>query len=131
MVAAVTPTGVVSAWVFANPKSRILACPRSVKNRFAGLMSRWTIPLEWAASRRRQSRCRYRAKTPAQVAGQGSLPAESCLPDIPSPGRTAPGARQFREWGRCWDDLEQRGRGPHAGSAPGLGDRLPGCLAEI
>jgi hypothetical protein len=31
---------------FANPKSRILAWPRSVTKMFAGLMSRWTIPLE-------------------------------------------------------------------------------------
>ena len=36
---------------FANPKSRILACPREVTNRFAGLMSRWVIPAECAASK--------------------------------------------------------------------------------
>ena len=35
----------------ASPKSRILACPRWVTKMFAGLMSRWTIPLAWAASR--------------------------------------------------------------------------------
>ena len=34
----------------ANPKSRILACPRSVAKMFAGLMSRWTMPLPCAAS---------------------------------------------------------------------------------
>jgi hypothetical protein len=35
---------------FASPKSRILACPRSVTKMFAGLMSRCTIPFAWAAS---------------------------------------------------------------------------------
>jgi hypothetical protein len=30
--------------VFARPKSRILACSRRVTKRFAGLMSRCTIP---------------------------------------------------------------------------------------
>jgi hypothetical protein len=35
----------------ASPKSRILACPRLVTNRLAGLMSRWMIPSLWAASR--------------------------------------------------------------------------------
>ena len=34
----------------ARPKSKILACPRVVTNKFAGLMSRWTMPLECAAS---------------------------------------------------------------------------------
>ena len=29
---------------FANPKSRIFRSPRFVTNRFAGLISRWTIP---------------------------------------------------------------------------------------
>ena len=35
----------------ASPKSSTLACPRLVTKMFAGLMSRWTIPSEWAASR--------------------------------------------------------------------------------
>ena len=35
---------------FARPKSRILAWPRSVTKMFAGLMSRWTMPLACAAS---------------------------------------------------------------------------------
>ena len=35
----------------ASPKSRILAWPRLVTKMFAGLMSRWTMPSEWAASR--------------------------------------------------------------------------------
>src|SRR6476646_1983551 len=35
---------------FASPKSRILACPRWVTKMFPGFMSRWTIPLAWAAS---------------------------------------------------------------------------------
>ena len=34
----------------ARPKSRILAWPRSVTKMLAGLMSRWTMPLPWAAS---------------------------------------------------------------------------------
>ena len=34
----------------ARPKSRIFACPRSVTNRLAGLMSRWATPLRCAAS---------------------------------------------------------------------------------
>ena len=34
---------------FARPKSRILTWPRSVTKMFAGLMSRWMIPLLWAA----------------------------------------------------------------------------------
>src|ERR1700680_1912338 len=77
-----------------------------------------------------QSLCRYRAKTPARVAGQGSLPAESCLPDIPSPERSDPGARQFREWCRYWGDSVQTRRALHAGSAPATADRSPGCRAE-
>ena len=36
----------------ASPKSRSFAWPRSVTKMFAGLMSRWTIPLAWAASER-------------------------------------------------------------------------------
>src|SRR5215469_3034702 len=35
---------------FANPKSRIFACPRSLTKMLAGLMSRWMIPLQCAAS---------------------------------------------------------------------------------
>ncbi len=35
--------------IFASPKSSTLASPRRVTNRFAGLMSRWTMPLPWAA----------------------------------------------------------------------------------
>jgi len=35
---------------FANPKSRIFACPRSVRKMFAGLTSRWTMPFACAAS---------------------------------------------------------------------------------
>jgi hypothetical protein len=34
----------------ANPKSRTLACPRLVTKMLAGLMSRWTMPAEWAGS---------------------------------------------------------------------------------
>src|ERR1019366_3635959 len=34
----------------ASPKSRILAWPRPVTKILAGLMSRWTMPLAWAAS---------------------------------------------------------------------------------
>ena len=34
----------------ASPKSRIFACPRVVTKMFAGLISRWMIPLEWAPS---------------------------------------------------------------------------------
>ena len=36
---------------FAKPKSRIFAWVRAVTKMFAGLMSRWMIPLECAASR--------------------------------------------------------------------------------
>ena len=35
----------------ARPKSRILAWPRLVTKMLAGLMSRWMMPLAWAASR--------------------------------------------------------------------------------
>ena len=35
---------------FARPKSSTLACPRLVTNIFAGLMSRWMMPWQWAAS---------------------------------------------------------------------------------
>jgi hypothetical protein len=35
---------------FARPKSSTFACPRVVQNRLAGLTSRWTMPLAWAAS---------------------------------------------------------------------------------
>src|SRR5205814_10442870 len=35
------------ALTFARPKSRILACPRSVTKIFAGLMSRCTMPFAW------------------------------------------------------------------------------------
>ena len=34
----------VDAVTFANPKSRIFACPRFVTKMFAGLMSRWMMP---------------------------------------------------------------------------------------
>ncbi len=34
----------------ASPKSRILACPRLVTKTFAGLMSRWMMPLAWVVS---------------------------------------------------------------------------------
>ena len=37
---------------FARPKSRTFAWPRLVTKTFAGLMSRWTIPLACAASSR-------------------------------------------------------------------------------
>ena len=40
----------LSGVTFASPKSRILACPRSVTKMLAGLMSRWTMPLACAAS---------------------------------------------------------------------------------
>jgi hypothetical protein len=40
------PLGVI----LANPKSSILACPRPVTNRLAGLMSRWMMPSLCAAS---------------------------------------------------------------------------------
>ena len=40
-----------SDFTFAKPKSRILAWPRLVMKIFAGLMSRWTMPPAWAASR--------------------------------------------------------------------------------
>ena len=36
----------LSAATFASPKSRILAWPRLVMKMLAGLMSRWTMPLE-------------------------------------------------------------------------------------
>ena len=39
-LATVAPSGVAIERVFARPKSRILACPRSVTNRFGGLISR-------------------------------------------------------------------------------------------
>ena len=38
------------SWSVARPKSRILACPREVTKMLAGLMSRWTMPFECAAS---------------------------------------------------------------------------------
>ncbi len=34
----------------ARPKSKILAWPRVVTKMFAGLISRWMMPLEWATS---------------------------------------------------------------------------------
>src|SRR2546421_12596364 len=37
--------------IFANPKSRTLAWPRLVTKILAGLISRWVIPSECAASR--------------------------------------------------------------------------------
>jgi len=40
-----------SATSLARPKSRILACRRVVTKMLAGLISRCTIPLEWAASK--------------------------------------------------------------------------------
>ena len=39
-----------AARTLASPKSRIFACPRAVTKRFAGLMSRWTMPAVCAAS---------------------------------------------------------------------------------
>lgn len=44
--------------ILARPKLRILACPREVTNKFAGLMSRWMIPAECAASNPLGSRFR-------------------------------------------------------------------------
>ncbi len=35
----------------AMPKSATLMCPSSVMRMLSGLMSRWTMPLEWAWSR--------------------------------------------------------------------------------
>ena len=45
--------GTVSPWLsssLTSPKSRILTSPSRVRNRFAGLMSRWTRPAPWAAA---------------------------------------------------------------------------------
>ena len=39
------PPGELVGATFANPKSRTLACPRSVTKMLAGFMSRCTIPL--------------------------------------------------------------------------------------
>ena len=59
MAAARWPAGLAS---FARPKSRIFAGPRLTRKMLAGLMSRWTMPLAWAASRRvGDLECRGRA----------------------------------------------------------------------
>jgi hypothetical protein len=39
----------LAGFTLARPKSKILACPLSVRKIFAGLMSRWTMPFECAA----------------------------------------------------------------------------------
>jgi hypothetical protein len=51
VVAAVRATLSVLTDTLASPKSKIFACPRFVTKIFAGLMSLWTVPFEWAASR--------------------------------------------------------------------------------
>ena len=50
-IAETSTPGAMQELTLPRPKSRILACPRSVTKMLAGLMSRWTIPLAWAASR--------------------------------------------------------------------------------
>src|SRR5580698_11446253 len=49
-VASVAVCSLAACATFARPKSSSLACPRLVTKIFAGLMSRWTIPLLCAAS---------------------------------------------------------------------------------
>jgi hypothetical protein len=46
------PTLAPAGPIFAKPKSRILALPSLVTKRFAGLMSRWTMPWACAAPER-------------------------------------------------------------------------------
>ena len=65
-----------SAPSLARPKSRILACPRSVTKMFAGLMSRWTMPLR-VRGLERVGDLRSRAR--AAVAACSGRPAIRCL----------------------------------------------------
>ena len=70
-------TGAVT---FAKPKSRIFACPRLVMKMFAGLMSRWTIPSEWAAS----SASAISMADDSSVPTSMRLPAMRCFRVMPS-----------------------------------------------
>src|SRR5271156_129092 len=66
--------------IFASPKSRILACPRWVTKIFAGLMSRWTIPLECAASNPSATSI----ASESTVSLSSGLPAMRCFSVAPS-----------------------------------------------
>ena len=67
-------------FTLANPKSRILAWPRLVTKIFAGLMSRWTMPSQCAAS----SASAISIPKPSTVSSSSGRPAIRCLRVMPS-----------------------------------------------
>ena len=71
--------------ILASPKSRILACPRSVTKMFAGLMSRWTMPLACAASSASAISMRQATAAFRSPAGVPAMRCFSvCPPETPS-----------------------------------------------
>ena len=81
----------LSAPTFASPKSRILACPRSVTKMLAALMSRWTIPLPCAAS----SASATSMARGSRISRSRGRPAMRCFRVTPSRYSMAMKARSF------------------------------------
>ena len=82
--AAIWLAELVGIVTFANPKSRILACPRLVTKILAGLMSRWTMPSAWAASSASAISIASRQQClRLQRAGPRSCASASCRPETP------------------------------------------------
>ena len=126
------------ACFLARPKSRILICcfPRraSTTNRLAGLISRWMMPLAWAAARAAAA-CWAKATT-----SSARRPFPPALPDTasasrpaaaPSPGRGGHPAPRCRKSRRRWDGSASRPSALRAESARGRhGCRNEAWLAQ-
>ncbi len=109
----------------ASPKSRILACPRLVTKMFAGLMSRWTMPLAVGGL---EPICNVDAER-QQTAG---LQWTSCdavfqrhpFQELHHDERLAFVLRRFRGWCRYWDGSGLMPPAPLGGSVPVLAGLL-------
>ena len=111
--------GLFGAATLARPKSRILAWPRLVTKIFAGLMSRWTMPLECAAS----SPSAISMADVEQVLHLHGRPAMRVLQRLAVQKFHGDEGlcrllRRCRRWCRCWDGSARRRPGLRGGSAP-------------
>ena len=116
----------VEGITFARPKSRIFACPRAVTKIFAGLMSRWTIPLACAASRASaisiaSEQNRFDLHRPSRDA----VLQRHAFQKLHGDERLARPARQYRGSCRYWDDSAPTRLGLHVESGPAPADHRP------
>ena len=106
--------------ILASPKSRILAWPRLVTKMLAGLMSRWTMPLECAASSASAISIASDRGFRFQRMPSDPVLQRHAVQKLHGDEALAIRACRFRKSCRCWDGSGRKRHAPRGESVQGL-----------